>query len=126
MIFNILTTVDLILGYFRLKQVSLAGICTFLSATSSQLLSAPTKLSFISITFVICGSIFSGGQYRVLKYRDTFSVPLPVLSVLGTEYLYRDTFFIKYRLILGSLKIFLQALRHVFVFRIDCSFKGVS
>ena len=43
-----------------------------------------------------------GGQYRVQKYRGTPS---------------------NFRVIES---FFLQALRHVFVFRIDCSFKVVS
>ena len=66
----------------------------------------------------------SGGQYR-----GTFLVPLPVPSVRGTEYRYRGTFSMKYPGTPSNSKViesFLQALRHVFIFRIDCSFKGVS
>ena len=36
-------------------------------------------------------------KYRVLKYHGTFLVPVPVPSVVGTEYQYRGTFFIKIR-----------------------------
>ena len=34
-------------------------------------------------------------KYRVLKYHGTFLVPVP--SIVGTEYQYRGTFFIKNR-----------------------------
>ena len=54
--------------------------------------------------------IIRGGQYRVQKYRGTF--------------------FIKYRGTPSNFRViesfFLQALRHVFVFPIDCNFKVVS
>ena len=43
--------------------------------------------------FIDCLYICSGGQYRVLKYSGTFLVPLPLPSVLGTEYRYCGTLF---------------------------------
>ena len=61
----------------------------------------------------------------VLKY---FSSVIGTVGI-GTEYWYRDTFFIKYRGTRSNSRViesFLQALRHAFVFRIDRSFKGFS
>ena len=65
-------------------------------ALSNILYNISAKSRFTSTRQQIPAALNRGGQYRVKKYRGIFLVPVPVPSVLGTEYRYRGTFFIKY------------------------------